>query len=62
LGQALILLPFYLQDTNTYTYVEMFHFTIAYYLANLGSICLTLGVKYGKGGIVQSIESLKAVW
>ena len=36
--------------------------TLSSYSANGGGVFLTLGLKHGKGGIVQAVENMKAVW
>ena len=35
---------------------------LTYALANSGSLCSFLSIKYGKAGVCQGIENLKVIW
>lgn len=60
------MLPLFLYDYFVngmrYEFVDLIYYTISFMLAVTGMIFLTLGVKYGKGGVCQAIENLKVLW
>jgi len=66
LAMVPLLLPYFIADLvingMTFTLLDIVLYNVAFLLGVIGMIMLTIGVKYGKGGICQAIENLKSPW
>ena len=67
LAQAVLLAPLFFYEIWSlgyckYSIWEIFLYCLAYYLKDIACVFITLGIKYGKGGIVDAIKNLSVLW